>query len=80
MSLRAVIPTRDSAAWIGAFLVACRECVKIEPFYVVDAKSFDDRLQILKDMSAEVVVYSTPTCGRGVTKLVSPGCLSATDI
>jgi hypothetical protein len=68
------------AAWIQAFLVAYRECLKIEPPYVFDAKSSDDTLQILKNMNAEVVVYLTPTYGTGVTKLVSRGCLSATDI
>jgi hypothetical protein len=58
-NLRVIIPTRDSARWIGAFLKAYRRS-GIEPIYIVDTRSKDATFDILRDMSADLVPF-TPT-------------------
>ena len=49
-----VIPTRDSATWIGPFLTAYRTRFGLEPLYVVDPRSSDGTADILRSMSANV--------------------------
>ncbi len=56
---RRIIPTRDSAKWIGPRLAAYRE-IGVEPLYVLDARSADDTASILDSMGANVRVF-TPT-------------------
>jgi hypothetical protein len=55
-SFRVVVPTRDSARWVGVFLDAYR-AFGVEPFYVVDARSQDATLEILRGKRADFKVY-----------------------
>ena len=56
-SLKVVIPTRDSARWIGTFLNAYRR-LGVEPIYIVDTRSEDATLNILRDMSAVLIPFT----------------------
>lgn len=49
-----LIPTRDSARWVGQFLDAYR-ALGIEPFYVLDARSDIETKKILQGKRANVV-------------------------
>ena len=51
-----VIPTRDSGAFIAAFLKAYRK-LGIEPLYIVDARSVDDTRDVLHALGARVQSY-----------------------
>ncbi|TRL36722.1 glycosyltransferase [Methylosinus sporium] len=53
---RIFIPTRDSGKWISEFLDAYRRA-GVEPLYVVDDRSCDRTLSILRDKGAEVVEF-----------------------
>jgi hypothetical protein len=55
-SYRLFIPTRDSARWIGAFLDAYRR-IGVEPFYVVDERSVDETIDILRERRADYVLF-----------------------
>jgi len=48
---RVFIPTRDSAKWVGVFLDAYR-AIGVEPLYVVDARSTDGTLELLRAKGA----------------------------
>jgi hypothetical protein len=52
-----VIPTRDSARWIGQALNAYRR-IGVEPLYVVDTRSRDGTLEVLQDMKADCVPFT----------------------
>jgi len=54
---KVLIPTRDSARWIGIFLDAYRK-VGIEPFYVVDTRSADSTLDILRRKQADLIPFA----------------------
>jgi len=56
-SLKVVIPTRDSARWIGTFLNAYRR-LGVEPIYIVDTRSEDATLNILRDMLAVLIPFT----------------------
>jgi hypothetical protein len=56
-SFRILIATRDSARWVGAFLNAYRK-LGIEPLYIVDTRSKDATLDILRDMSADLISFT----------------------
>jgi hypothetical protein len=56
-SFRIVIPTRDSVRWVGVFLSAYRE-LGVEPFYVVDSRSVDGTLELLRSMGAALTVFT----------------------
>jgi len=56
-SLRIVIPTRDSARWVGAFLDAYQK-LGIEPIYIVDTRSKDATLGILRDRLADLIPFT----------------------
>jgi hypothetical protein len=56
-SFKVVIPTRDSARWIGTFLNSYR-ILGIEPIYIVDTRSEDATLDILRDMSADLIPFT----------------------
>ena len=56
-SVKVAIPTRDSARWIGTFLNAYRR-LGIEPIYIVDTRSQDATLDILRDMSANLIPFT----------------------
>ena len=54
---RIVIPTRDSAGWIGAFAHAYRR-LGVEPIYLLDRRSKDATREVLRDIGADVrIVY-----------------------
>ncbi|RAI41818.1 glycosyltransferase, partial [Rhodoplanes roseus] len=55
--LRVVIPTRDSARWIGLLLEAYRER-GIEPLYILDTRSADATRDILTVMKADVISFT----------------------
>lgn len=55
--VRIVIPTRNSARWIGVLLDAYRE-IGIEPLYVVDTRTADRTFDVLAGMKAEVVPFT----------------------
>jgi Glycosyl transferase family 2 len=52
-----IIPTRDSSGWIGVFLKAYR-ALGVEPLYIVDTRSCDDTLDILRRERAAFVAFS----------------------
>ncbi len=54
---RLIIPTRDSAKWIGLFLQGYRD-VGLEPLYIVDSRSADDTAQVLDSMKADVRLFT----------------------
>jgi Glycosyl transferase family 2 len=54
---KVLIPTRDSARWIGIFLDAYRK-VGIEPFYVLDTRSADSTLDILWRKQADLIPFA----------------------
>jgi hypothetical protein len=54
-SYRIVIPTRDSAVWIGTFAAAYRKA-NIEPLYLCDTRSSDGTISILKSINADIVL------------------------
>ena len=56
-AFRVIIPTRDSARWIGVFLSAYRK-LGVEPFYAVDARSDDATLEILRRMQADFKTFT----------------------
>jgi hypothetical protein len=56
-SFRVVVPTRDSARWVGVFLNAYRR-LGVEPFFVVDSRSADDTLALLRRMNADLRVFT----------------------
>ena len=53
-SYRVIIPTRDSAQWVGQLLNAYR-VIGVEPLYVVDTRSRDGTLELLQDLKADYV-------------------------
>jgi hypothetical protein len=53
---RIFIPTRDSEKWISEFLDAYRQA-GVEPLYIVDDRSCDRTLAILREKGAEVVEF-----------------------
>lgn len=55
--LKLLIPTRDSALWIGEFLSFFRR-LGVEPFYVVDSRSRDGTRAVLQGMNADFVEYA----------------------
>ena len=52
-----IIPTRDSARWIGIFLDAYRKA-GIEPLYIVDTRTKDSTREILLAKGANVVPFA----------------------
>lgn len=56
-SYRIVIPTRDSARWVGLFLDAYRH-LGVEPLYIVDSRSKDATLDLLRDKGADLAVFT----------------------
>ena len=54
---KVLIPTRDSARWIGIFLDAYRK-VGIELFYVLDTRSADSTLDILRRKQADLIPFA----------------------
>jgi hypothetical protein len=59
---RVVVPTRDSAGWIGAFHDAYRR-LGVDPLYLFDRRSRDGTRAILRDLGAEVMPV-TPSHDR----------------
>jgi hypothetical protein len=57
LPFRVMIPTRDSAAWITIFLDQYKRA-GIEPLYVVDARSRDNTLGLLREAGADFVEFS----------------------
>lgn len=55
--VRIVIPTRNSARWIGAFYAAYRKS-GYEPLYVFDTRSNDDTAGVLRRAGAEVLEFT----------------------
>lgn len=55
-SFRVVVPTRDNSRWLLPFLLAYRR-LGVKPFYIVDARTEDRTLTLLKDHNADFVVY-----------------------
>lgn len=51
---RIVVPTRDSARWLGSFHNGYRR-LGIEPIYLFDTRSRDCTREILQDLGAEVI-------------------------
>lgn len=56
-SFRVMIPTRDSAKWVGIFLNAYR-AMGVEPFYIVDTRSVDGTQELLRRMGADVLTFT----------------------
>jgi hypothetical protein len=56
-NLRIIIPTRNSAGWIGVFNQKYQD-YGIKPLYILDARSTDMTISILKDINADYVTYS----------------------
>jgi hypothetical protein len=54
---KVLIPTRDSARWIGIFLDAYRKA-GIEPSYVLDPRSADSTLDILRRQQADFILFA----------------------
>src|SRR4051794_12874000 len=54
---RLVIPTRDSAPWIGELLRAYRQ-LGLEPLYIVDSRSADGTVDILAAMAANTIRFN----------------------
>lgn len=54
---RLFVPTRDSAGWIGVFLDAYRR-IGLEPLYVVDERSVDETIDILRERRADYVLFT----------------------
>lgn len=52
-----VIPTRDNAAWLPVFLHAYRK-LGIEPLYIVDQRSIDDTVGVLRREGAAFIEYA----------------------
>lgn len=52
-----VIPTRNSGRWLNLFVQAYRK-LGIEPLYVVDGRSDDDTLLILRSANADYLIYT----------------------
>jgi hypothetical protein len=61
-SYRIVVPTRDSARWIGTFHYQYHK-MGLSPLYLVDTRSGDDTAGILARLGAEVVAI-TPSHDR----------------
>lgn len=57
-----VVPTRDSARWIGQFFEAYRE-IGVSPLYLVDTRTADRTAGILSALGAEILPV-TPTADR----------------
>ena len=55
--VRIFIPARNGARWIGPFLDGYRRN-GIEPLYVVDSRSSDTTLDILKSKNADFVIFT----------------------
>ncbi len=55
-SFKIVIPTRDSARWIGQFLKAYR-AIGIEPLYIVDSRSHDQTEATLREAGADILSF-----------------------
>jgi hypothetical protein len=53
---RLVIPTRNSARWVAEFLKSYR-ALGIEPLYIVDSRSVDATLDILRRMDADLLTF-----------------------
>lgn len=66
-----VIPTRDSASYIGVFLQQYRR-FRLDPIYVVDGRTQDDTVGVLAGNHARVHVV-LPKGDFGVTELVEAG-------
>jgi hypothetical protein len=56
-SFRVVVPTRDSAKWVGVFLNAYR-ALGVEPLYIVDTRSADGTLELLSGMRADLISFT----------------------
>jgi Glycosyl transferase family 2 len=54
---RIVIPTRDSAQWIGQVLQAYRR-IGVDPLYIVDTRSCDGTLELLRRLKAETISFT----------------------
>lgn len=54
---RLIIPTRDSARWVGELLQAYRQ-LGLEPLYIVDARSRDGTIDLLTGMKADTVLFT----------------------
>jgi len=54
---KVIIPTRDSARWIGQVLHAYRR-IGVEPLYIVDARSSDGTFELLQDLKAEFIPFT----------------------
>ena len=67
-SWRLFIPTRDSGRYIHAFLHRYR-MVGVEPLYIVDARTADDTVDVLKARGADFHVVK-PADKFGVTELI----------
>jgi hypothetical protein len=59
---RIVVPTRDSAGWVGLFAAAYRR-LGVAPLYLCDSRSADATRAVLERLGAEVVVV-TPNANR----------------
>ncbi len=73
--LRIFIPTRDSAKWVGIFLDAYR-AIGVEPLYIVDARSADGTLKLLRAKDADCVVF-TPSGDYAEAGMVEFGARAA---
>ena len=72
---RIFIPTRDSARWVGIFLDAYRR-LGVEPLYVVDARSTDGTLDLLREKGADCVVF-TPGGDFAESGMIEAGARAA---
>lgn len=54
---RVVIPTRDSAAWIGQVHEAYRR-IGVEPLYIVDTRSSDSTSEVLRSLKADSIPFT----------------------
>ena len=54
---RVVIPTRDSARWLGQLHAAYRR-IGVEPLYIVDARSSDGTLELLRSLKADAIPFT----------------------
>lgn len=73
--VRVVIPTRDSARWIGVFLRAYR-ANGIEPLYVLDTRTDDRTPHILSAMKADVLPF-TPSADHAEAGMLEFGSRAA---
>lgn len=66
------IPTRDSGRWIGVFLDEYRK-LGIDPLYIVDNRTIDDTVEILKSKGARLHIF-TPSADFVEAGMIAFAC------